>query len=108
MSALAAGLGAQSAPTAASMSMPAFPSAADPVPAALVDAVRDALRNFRVPRELARSPLASGSTRRARAESVPLMLREAVHQALGQSESQPLVRPALLTGYSEPLPTHQA
>ena len=108
MSALAAGLGAQSAPTAASMSMPAFPSAADPVPAALVDAVRDALRNFRVPRELARSPLASGSTVQERAESVRLMLREAVHEAFGQSETERLLCAVLLAGYIEPLRSHEA
>jgi len=90
------------------MSMPAAPAAADPVPAALVDAVRDALRNFRVPRELARSPLASGSTVQERAESVRLMLREAVHEAFGQSETERLLRAVLLAGYIEPLRSHEA
>ena len=41
-----------------------------PGPAVDLDTVREVLKNFRVPRELARSPLAAGTTVQERAESV--------------------------------------
>jgi hypothetical protein len=108
VSAPVVGPGSRSAPTAASTLMPAGPSAADPVPVALVDAVRDALRNFRVPRELARSPLARGATVQERAESVRLMLRAAADEAFGDSETENLLHSVLLAGYIEPLRSHEA
>jgi hypothetical protein len=78
------------------------------VPAALVDAVRDALRNFRVPRELARSPLASGASVQERAESVRQSLRHAADEAFGDSETERLLHGVLLAGYIEPLRSHEA
>ena len=84
------------------------PAAADPVSAATIDAVRDALRNFRVPRELARSPLAHGATVQERAESVRRLLRQAADEAFGDSETERLLRSVLLAGYIEPLRSHEA
>jgi hypothetical protein len=84
------------------------PAAADPVSAASVDAVRDALRNFRVPRELARSPLARGATVQERAESVRQLLRQAADEAFGDSETERLLRSVLFAGYIEPLRSHEA
>jgi hypothetical protein len=84
------------------------PAAADPASAAPIDAVRDALRNFRVPRELARSPLARGDTVQERAESVRRLLRQAADEAFGDSETETLLRSVLLAGYIEPLRSHEA
>ncbi len=53
--------------------------------------VREALRNFRVPHELARSPLASGDTLEQRAESVRALLREAAERAFGDNENEKLL-----------------
>ncbi len=70
-------------------------------------AVRQALRDFRVPRELARSPLATGSTVAERAEYVRNLLRTAAEQAFGDSESEKLLYGVLMTGYLEPLRSHE-
>lgn len=78
------------------------------IPAGLVAAVRDALRNFRVPRELARSPLASGTTVQERAESVRNTLRQAANEAFGDSQTERLLHSVLLAGYIEPLRSHEA
>ena len=80
---------------------------ADQVPVAMVQAVRDALRNFRVPGELARSPLARGVSVQARADSVRRMLRQAANDAFGDSETERLLRNTLLVGYIEPLRSHE-
>jgi hypothetical protein len=77
------------------------PSAADP------EAVRDILRNLRVPRELARSPLAQGTTVTERAESVRRMVWQAAAEAFGDSESERLLRSVLVAGYLEPLRSHE-
>jgi len=84
------------------------PTAADPASATPIDAVRDALRNFRVPRELARSPLARGATVQERAESVRRLLRQAADEAFGDSETERLLHGVLLAGYIEPLRSHEA
>jgi hypothetical protein len=77
------------------------PSPADP------EAVRDILRNLRVPRELARSPLAQGTTVTERAESVRRMIWQAAAEAFGDSESERLLRSVLIAGYLEPLRSHE-
>lgn len=69
--------------------------------------MRDALRNFRVPRELARSPLAEGDTVAERAESVRQLLRRAADNAFGDGETEKLLHRVLVTGYLEPLRSHE-
>ena len=76
-------------------------SAADP------EAVREILRNFRVPRELARSPLAQGTTVSERAESVQRIVWQAADEAFGDSESEKLLRSVLIAGYLQPLRSHE-
>jgi hypothetical protein len=63
------------------------------------EAVRAALRDFRRPVELARSPLASGSTPLERAESVRNCLRAAIDQVFGDSPDEQLLRAVLERGY---------
>ncbi len=69
--------------------------------------VRQALKDFRVPRELARSPLAAGSTVPERAESVRSLLWQAASQAFGESESEKLLQRVLVAGYLEPMRSHE-
>jgi hypothetical protein len=76
-------------------------------PAADVETVREALKNFRVPRELARSPLATGSTVQERAESVRKQVWQAADEAFGDSETEKLLRSVLIVGYLEPLRSHE-
>jgi hypothetical protein len=85
------------------------PGHAPPVhrPAADLETVREIVRNFRVPRELARSPLASGGTVAERAESVRRLVRAAVAEAFGDSENEKLLRDVLIAGYLEPLRSHE-
>ncbi len=71
------------------------------------EAVREALRNFRVPHELARSPLATGDGAEERAESVRELLREASDRAFGDNENEKLLRRVLIRGYLEPAPSHE-
>jgi hypothetical protein len=78
-----------------------------PRPAADLETVREILRNFRVPRELARSPLASGATVAERAESVRSLVRAAAAEAFGDSENEKLLRSVLVTGYLEPMRSHE-
>jgi hypothetical protein len=72
-----------------------------------LDSVRDALRNFRVPHELARSPLATGESPDERAESVREKLRDAAERAFGDNENEKLLRRVLVRGYLEPAPSHE-
>jgi hypothetical protein len=72
-----------------------------------VEEVREALRNFRVPHELARSPLASGVSAEERAESVRAVLRDAAERAFGDNENEKLLRRVLIRGYLEPAPSHE-
>jgi len=76
-------------------------------PAAFPDTVREILKNFRVPRELARSPLAQGTTVQERAEFVQRLVWQAVGEAFGDSEGEKLLRNVLVTGYLEPLRSHE-
>jgi hypothetical protein len=78
-----------------------------PQPAPGPDSVREILKNFRVPRELARSPLAQGTTVQERAESVQRMIWQAAGEAFGDSESEKLLRDVLVAGYLEPLRSHE-
>ncbi len=85
------------------LSAPAPP----PPPAADLQTVRDILKNFRVPRELARSPLAHGSSVQERAESVQRLVRQAAAEAFGDSETEKLLRSVLIAGYLEPMRSHE-
>jgi hypothetical protein len=71
------------------------------------EAVREALRNFQVPHELARSPLARGVTQDERAESVRAQLREAADRAFGGNENEKLLRRVLVHGYIDPAVSHE-
>jgi hypothetical protein len=72
-----------------------------------VDAVREALRNFRNPHELARSPLAIGDTPEQRVESVRRLFEEAAERAFGDSENEKLLKSVLVHGYLEPTASHE-
>jgi AAA ATPase domain len=78
-----------------------------PLPVADLETVRDILRNFRVPRELARSPLAQGTSIPERAESVQRLVWKAADEAFGDSETEKLLRSVLISGYLEPLRSHE-
>jgi hypothetical protein len=69
--------------------------------------VREILKNFRVPRELARSPLAQGSSVPERAESMQRLVWQAADEAFGDSENEKLLRSVLIAGYLEPLRSHE-
>ena len=86
----------------------ADPRTADaPIPALELETVRAALRNFRIPAELARSPLAQGSTVEDRAKSVRKILRDAADRAFGDNENEKLLRLVLVRGYLEPGASHE-
>jgi hypothetical protein len=72
-----------------------------------LEAVREALRSFRVPHELARSPLAKGETGDERAESVRSLLRDAADRAFGDNENEKLLQRVLIRGYIEPAASHE-
>jgi len=78
-----------------------------PGPAVDLDTVREVLKNFRVPRELARSPLAAGATVQERAESVRRLVRDGARQAFGDSETEKLLHSVLVFGYLDPLRSHE-
>ncbi|HXS64853.1 MAG TPA: AAA family ATPase [Streptosporangiaceae bacterium] len=69
--------------------------------------VRDALKNFRVPRDLARSPLAVGDTVAERAESVRQLISQAAKEAFGDNENEKLLYSVLVAGYLEPMRSHE-
>jgi hypothetical protein len=69
--------------------------------------VREILKNFRVPRELARSPLAQGSSVQERAESVRQLIQAAARQTFGDSETEKLLYSVLVAGYLEPMRSHE-
>jgi hypothetical protein len=77
------------------------------LPAVDLETVREVLRNFRVPRELARSPLARGATVAERAESVQRLVWQAADEAFGDSETEKLLRSVLVAGYLEPFRSHE-
>lgn len=71
------------------------------------EAVRDALRNFGLPHELAQSPLAVGDSPDERAESVRRLLREAVDSAFGDTDNEQLLKRVIVRGYLEPAASHE-
>lgn len=72
-----------------------------------LEAVREALRSFRVPHELARSALAKGETADERAEYVRSLLRDAAERAFGDNENEKLLQRVLVRGYIEPAASHE-
>jgi hypothetical protein len=71
------------------------------------DSVRVALRNFQVPHELARSPLADGARPEERVESVRSTLRDAAQRAFGDTENERLLKQVLVHGYIEGSTSHE-
>ena len=78
-----------------------------PQPVADLMTVREALKNFRVPRDLARSPLAVGDTVAERAESVRRLINETARDAFGDNENEKLLYSVLVAGYLEPMRSHE-
>jgi hypothetical protein len=72
------------------------------------EVVRAALRNLRVPADLARSELATGATVEERAASVRTVLEEAAAKAFGEGENEALLRRVVTRGYLDPAPSHEA
>jgi hypothetical protein len=72
-----------------------------------IEAVREALRNFRNPHELARSSLATGNTPEERVESVRQLFAAAAERAFGDSENEKLLKRVLVHGYLEPTASHE-
>jgi AAA ATPase domain len=72
-----------------------------------VEAVRDALRNFRVPHRLAESPLVTGTTPEERAASVRELLEGAAREAFGDTENERLMQKVLVRGYLEASASHE-
>jgi hypothetical protein len=70
--------------------------------------VRDALRTFQVPSELARNELASGDSVEQRAASVRARITEAVEAVFGDDASERLLRSVLERGYLHPTASHEA
>jgi hypothetical protein len=71
------------------------------------EAVREALRKFHLPHELARSSLGRGATPEERIQSVRALLQDAATQAFGDSQNEQLLQRVLVKGYLEPGPTHE-
>jgi AAA ATPase domain len=87
---------------------PTLPDPTHPAPPGIDrDQVRDALRSFHVPHQLARSPLASGDTADERAESVRARVRRAVDEAFGETPNERLLREVLVRGYLTPGLNHE-
>jgi hypothetical protein len=70
-------------------------------------AVREALRDFRLPHKLAASPLARGSSVEERAESVRELLTATAESAFGDTPDERLLRDVLVRGYLDPAPSHE-
>ena len=66
-----------------------------------------ALRNFRVPHELARSPLANGARPEERVDSVRSTLRDAAEHAFGNTDNERLLKQVLIHGYIEGSTSHE-
>ena len=81
----------------------------NPDPQLLSDpgAVREALRNLRVPYELAQSPLASGRGVAERAASVRALIAGALEHAFGDTFDERLLEQVLVRGYLDPAPSHE-
>ena len=72
------------------------------------EVVREALRNLRVPSNLAGSTLAHGDGVEARAASVRGLLEDAAGKAFGEGENEALLLRVLTRGYLDPAPSHEA
>ncbi|UGS34792.1 AAA family ATPase [Capillimicrobium parvum] len=72
------------------------------------ETVRDALRAAHRPLELARSPLATGSTPAERAASVRALLDESVDAAFGASADEQLLARIIRRGYLDAGSSHEA
>jgi hypothetical protein len=66
------------------------------------EAVREALRNLRLPHKLAASELAWGVGTEERAASVRGLLEDAARRAFGEGEDERLLRTVLVRGYLDP------
>ena len=95
------------APPGAGVSPPAAETAGWSARTADTEAVRDALRNLRVPHALAQSPLATGEGVEERAESVRALLAGAAERAFGDTPGEQLMRRVLVRGYLDPAPSHE-
>lgn len=71
------------------------------------EAVRDALRNMRIPHALAGSQLARGSNPEERAASVRALIGQAADQAFGETENEQLLKRVLVRGYIDPTSSHE-
>ena len=85
----------------------AAPPAQPPPAMSELETARHALRNFLVPHELARNPLARGETSQQRADSVRRQVRAAERLAFGDSDNEKLLRRVLTAGYLEPGRSHE-
>ena len=83
------------------------PRREDHAPTIDADLVRVALRNFQVPHELARSPLANGARPEERVESIRSTLRDAAEHAFGDTENERLLKQVLIHGYIEGSSSHE-
>jgi hypothetical protein len=87
----------------------AEPAIRSSAPSAIdLPAVREALRNFHVPTELARGPLARGDSVAERADFVRRLLRTAADETFGASQTERLLHSVLVAGYFEPQSSHEA
>ena len=92
----------------AELGLPAPTNGAEAIePGVDLDTVRDVLKNFRVPRELARSPLAMGTSIPERADFVRQLVSTAAARAFGDSDTEKLLYSVLVAGYLEPLRSHE-
>ena len=73
----------------------------------LREAVREALRNMRIPFALAQSPLASGCGIAERAASVRALIDSATEHAFGETYDERLLERVLVRGYLDPAPSHE-
>jgi NADPH-dependent ferric siderophore reductase len=77
-------------------------------PAADAEDVRDALKSYHRPGELAANPLAEGATPEERVAFVRTLLEEAVAGAFGDSDDEGLQRRIVELGYFDATTTHEA
>ena len=89
---------------------PVVDAAAAAAPRGQVDpeVVREALRNLKVPSDLAGSELARGDGVEQRAASVRALLEDAAGKAFGEGENEQLLKRVLTRGYLDPASSHEA
>ena len=78
-----------------------------PSDADYAEAVRDALRDFRVPHSLAANPLAHGWTQEERAESVRARSAQPPSSRSATRPNERLLHDILIRGYIDPAPSHE-